>query len=96
MDSFKIAEISAIAMIKAKPPSEDDINLKETLGVNNIFGSSQPTAQFQMIYQNFYCVFTVESQELAEKWVNSIKMVQDELKETIETHGDEDDESFDA
>jgi len=50
MDSFKIAEISAIAMIKAKPPSEDDINLKETLGVNNIFGSSQPTAQFQMIY----------------------------------------------
>jgi hypothetical protein len=38
----------------------------------------------------------VESQELAEKWVNSIKMVQDELKETIETHGDEDDESFDA
>lgn len=48
-----------------------------------------------MIYKDFYCVFTVESQDLAEKWVNSIKLVQDEIKAegALDTAVDEDNDT---
>jgi hypothetical protein len=80
MDKFNILNISTIAVIKSKSKDEAEINLQATLGVDKLFGNGGQQAQFQMIYKDFYCVFTVETQELAEKWVNSIKLVQDELK----------------
>lgn len=73
-DSFKIAEIQAIAMVNKKPPADDDLT------ATIIPGENKNQAQFQMIYQKFYCIFTVNDTETAEKWVNSIKMVQEELK----------------
>ena len=78
MDKFNISLISAIAMIVAKPKDENDIDFAGLAGagVDKLLGSDKgPQAQFQMIYQDFYCIFTVEEKWLAEKWVNSIKLI---------------------
>ena len=50
-DKFLIHQISAVAMIKAKFPSDDDV--LDNIGV---LGNKQQ-AQFQMIYQNVIFVY---------------------------------------
>lgn len=40
--------------------------------------SKDDPLQFTMIYKNFYCIFNCDNKDICQKWVNSIKYVQEE------------------
>ena len=60
----------------------DNFKLKQ-VGAIDIRKEDNNLNQIRMIYKKFYVIFTIESLNLAKKWLNSLQYVNDNMEKYI-------------
>ena len=60
----------------------DNFKLKQ-VGAIDLRKEDNNLNQIRMIYKKFYVIFTIESLNLAKKWLNSLQYVNDNMEKYI-------------